>query len=152
MSWKIWTKVTFTLSWFEPNDVLTKLKVLFNLACLVGGCLDQCSHLAFIMGYIIATSRLVPELVLSSDTLNTHPGAADRKLPRACQGRVSAPAYATINCQGLAIALLFMTAHCHQPQAPGVSLKGHSFVGETHHVRKQLGAKKEEDNLNMPCD
>ncbi|KAF1729612.1 hypothetical protein CRV24_010150 [Beauveria bassiana] len=36
MSWKIWTKVTFTLSWFEPNDVLTKLKVLFNLACLVG--------------------------------------------------------------------------------------------------------------------
>ncbi|KAM3539135.1 hypothetical protein ARSEF1564_007961 [Beauveria bassiana] len=36
MSWKIWTKVTFTLSWFESNDVLTKLKVLFNLACLVG--------------------------------------------------------------------------------------------------------------------
>ncbi|KAM0741779.1 hypothetical protein ACQRIT_004636 [Beauveria bassiana] len=36
MSWKIWTKVTFTLGWFESNDVLTKLKVLFNLACLVG--------------------------------------------------------------------------------------------------------------------
>ncbi|KAM3490906.1 hypothetical protein MY3957_005816 [Beauveria namnaoensis] len=34
MSWKIWTKVTFTLGWFESNDVLTKLKVLFNLACL----------------------------------------------------------------------------------------------------------------------
>ncbi|KAM3479393.1 hypothetical protein MY8738_005476 [Beauveria namnaoensis] len=38
-----------------------------------------------LMGYIIATSRLVPELVLSSDMLNTHAGAADRKLPRACQ-------------------------------------------------------------------
>ncbi|KAM3539133.1 hypothetical protein ARSEF1564_007959 [Beauveria bassiana] len=37
------------------------------------------------MGYVIATSRLVPELVLSSDMLNTHPGAADRKLPRPCQ-------------------------------------------------------------------
>ncbi|KAM3451684.1 hypothetical protein MY3296_005096 [Beauveria thailandica] len=34
----------------------------------------------------------------------------------------------------------------------GVSLKGHSFVGETHHARKELGAKKEEDNANMPCD
>lgn len=36
MSWKIWTEVTYALSWFESDDVLTKVEVLFNLACLLG--------------------------------------------------------------------------------------------------------------------
>ncbi|KAM3454288.1 hypothetical protein NHJ6243_008934 [Beauveria neobassiana] len=44
MSWKIWTKVTFTLGWLESNDVLTKLKVLFNLACLVGSFNEDAAH------------------------------------------------------------------------------------------------------------
>ncbi|KAJ6787225.1 hypothetical protein PWT90_07860 [Aphanocladium album] len=36
MSWKIWTEITYALSWFESDDVLTKFEVLFNLACLLG--------------------------------------------------------------------------------------------------------------------
>ncbi len=36
MSWKIWTEITYALSWFESDDVLTKVEVLFNLACLLG--------------------------------------------------------------------------------------------------------------------
>ncbi|EGX93126.1 hypothetical protein CCM_04498 [Cordyceps militaris CM01] len=36
MSWKIWTEITYALSWFESDDVLTKFELLFNLACLLG--------------------------------------------------------------------------------------------------------------------
>lgn len=36
MSWKIWTEITYALSWFESDDVLTKCEVLFQLACLLG--------------------------------------------------------------------------------------------------------------------
>ncbi|KAM3560029.1 hypothetical protein MY1884_003141 [Beauveria asiatica] len=284
MSWKIWTKVTFTLSWFESDDVLTKLKVLFNLACLLGFTTNMISsfnqdaahntyvqlvafylatryatasnggynlnaflgkailgllqafffnciyfdidangiglhairrsavvmgvwtnaHLPFIMGYIIATSAL-SRLVLSSDMSSTHPEQlTENYRALAEQGFSTGVRY--FDCHGLALALLSMTAiavsHRHHsvgaprlakryrlanrvavavvifflPLAPGlkslylvsitlgliswvlilelwgVSLKGHSFVGETHHVRKELGAKKEEDNANMPCD
>ncbi|PMB64595.1 hypothetical protein BM221_009435 [Beauveria bassiana] len=96
------------------------------------------------MGYVIATSRLVPELVLSSDMLNTHPGAADRKLPRPCQKKQFSTGVRYFSLPRLGNCAAVHDGHCHQPQAPGVSLKGHSFVGETHHVREQLGAKKEE--------
>ncbi|PMB64596.1 hypothetical protein BM221_009436 [Beauveria bassiana] len=52
MSWKIWTKVTFTLSWFESNDVLTKLKVLFNLACL--HCVERTNaFVSLVLGYSV---------------------------------------------------------------------------------------------------
>ncbi|KAH7117339.1 bacterial low temperature requirement A protein-domain-containing protein [Dactylonectria macrodidyma] len=36
MSWKIWTDVTLVLSWFETDDVLTRLEILFEIACLLG--------------------------------------------------------------------------------------------------------------------
>ncbi|KPM35125.1 hypothetical protein AK830_g11441 [Neonectria ditissima] len=36
MSWKIWTDVILVLSWFETDDVLTRLEILFEIACLLG--------------------------------------------------------------------------------------------------------------------
>lgn len=36
MSWKIWTDVTLVLSWFETDDVLARLEILFEIACLLG--------------------------------------------------------------------------------------------------------------------
>ncbi|KAL7937419.1 bacterial low temperature requirement A domain-containing protein [Trichoderma chlorosporum] len=36
MTWKIWTSVTLTLSWFETDDVVTRLQVLFCISCLLG--------------------------------------------------------------------------------------------------------------------
>ncbi|KAF5678920.1 hypothetical protein FHETE_1029 [Fusarium heterosporum] len=36
MSWKIWADITLTLSWFETDDVLTRLEILFEIACLLG--------------------------------------------------------------------------------------------------------------------
>ncbi|KAM0440732.1 hypothetical protein ACHAPT_000033 [Fusarium lateritium] len=36
MSWKIWADVTLVLSWFETDDVLTRLEILFEIACLLG--------------------------------------------------------------------------------------------------------------------
>ena len=36
MSWKIWAEITAALSWFESDDVFTRLEVLFNIACLLG--------------------------------------------------------------------------------------------------------------------
>ncbi|KAM0265974.1 hypothetical protein ACHAPA_007333 [Fusarium lateritium] len=36
MSWKIWSDITLTLSWFETDDVLTRLEILFEIACLLG--------------------------------------------------------------------------------------------------------------------
>ncbi|OAA67835.1 Low temperature requirement A [Niveomyces insectorum RCEF 264] len=36
LSWKIWSDVTQLLSWFETNDVLQRVEVLFLFACLVG--------------------------------------------------------------------------------------------------------------------
>ncbi|KAJ4328260.1 hypothetical protein N0V84_001300 [Fusarium piperis] len=36
MSWKIWADVTLVLSWFETDDILTRLEILFEIACLLG--------------------------------------------------------------------------------------------------------------------
>ncbi|KAL2675025.1 hypothetical protein Neosp_011205 [[Neocosmospora] mangrovei] len=36
MSWKIWADVTLVLSWFETDDVKTRLEILFEIACLLG--------------------------------------------------------------------------------------------------------------------
>lgn len=36
MTWKIWTDITLTLSWFETDDVVTRLEVLFCISCLIG--------------------------------------------------------------------------------------------------------------------
>lgn len=36
MSWKIWADVTLVLSWFETDDVMTRLEILFEIACLLG--------------------------------------------------------------------------------------------------------------------
>lgn len=44
MSWKIWTDVTLVLSWFETDDVLTRLEILFEIACLLGY-VERCSVL-----------------------------------------------------------------------------------------------------------
>ncbi|KAM3427316.1 hypothetical protein NHJ13734_009025 [Beauveria thailandica] len=35
MSWKIWTDITMTVSWFQTDDVLTRMGVLFEIACLL---------------------------------------------------------------------------------------------------------------------
>lgn len=35
MSWKIWTDITMALSWFETDDVITRLEILFEIACLL---------------------------------------------------------------------------------------------------------------------
>ncbi|KAI5462282.1 bacterial low temperature requirement A protein-domain-containing protein [Mariannaea sp. PMI_226] len=36
MSWKLWADLTLTLSWFETNDVFTRVEILFEIACLLG--------------------------------------------------------------------------------------------------------------------
>ncbi|KAK5997012.1 hypothetical protein PT974_02361 [Cladobotryum mycophilum] len=36
MTWKIWTDITTTLSWFETDDVVTRMEILFAIACLLG--------------------------------------------------------------------------------------------------------------------
>ncbi|KAF4969373.1 hypothetical protein FZEAL_10233 [Fusarium zealandicum] len=36
MSWKIWADITLVMSWFETDDVLTRLEILFEIACLLG--------------------------------------------------------------------------------------------------------------------
>ncbi|KAK7403576.1 hypothetical protein QQX98_010669 [Neonectria punicea] len=36
MSWKIWSDVVLALSWFETDDVLTRLEILYVIACLLG--------------------------------------------------------------------------------------------------------------------
>ncbi|EGR52249.1 uncharacterized protein TRIREDRAFT_53747 [Trichoderma reesei QM6a] len=36
MTWKIWTDITLTLSWFETDDVVTRLEILFCMSCLIG--------------------------------------------------------------------------------------------------------------------
>ncbi|KAK3315319.1 bacterial low temperature requirement A protein-domain-containing protein [Apodospora peruviana] len=36
MSWQIWSGVTQLISWFETNDVLQRVQVLFLIACLLG--------------------------------------------------------------------------------------------------------------------
>lgn len=40
MSWKIWSDVTLCLSWFETDDVWTRLEVLFEIACLLACVLE----------------------------------------------------------------------------------------------------------------
>jgi len=36
MSWKIWSDVQQLVSWFETNDILQRLQILFLIACLLG--------------------------------------------------------------------------------------------------------------------
>lgn len=36
MSWKIWSDVTMLISWFETDDILQRLSVIFIMACLLG--------------------------------------------------------------------------------------------------------------------
>ncbi|KAK9798827.1 putative Low temperature requirement A [Seiridium cardinale] len=36
MSWKIWSDVQQTISWFETDDILQRAQVLFLVACLLG--------------------------------------------------------------------------------------------------------------------
>ncbi|KAM7208436.1 bacterial low temperature requirement A domain containing protein [Naviculisporaceae sp. PSN 640] len=36
MSWMIWSGTTQLISWFETNDVLQRVKILFLIACLLG--------------------------------------------------------------------------------------------------------------------
>jgi low temperature requirement protein LtrA len=36
MSWRIWGDMTVVISWFETDDLLQRLSVLFIMACLVG--------------------------------------------------------------------------------------------------------------------
>jgi hypothetical protein len=36
MSWKIWSDVQQSVSWFETNDVLQRVSILFVIACLLG--------------------------------------------------------------------------------------------------------------------
>ncbi|KAI9884875.1 MAG: tRNA-specific adenosine deaminase subunit tad3 [Watsoniomyces obsoletus] len=36
LSWKIWTDFTLFISWFETDDIIQRLSVLFSLACLFG--------------------------------------------------------------------------------------------------------------------
>lgn len=36
MSWKIWGDVQQGVSWFETNDVVQRIYVLFVIACLLG--------------------------------------------------------------------------------------------------------------------
>lgn len=35
MSWKIWSDITLCLSWFETDDVWTRVGILFEIACLM---------------------------------------------------------------------------------------------------------------------
>jgi low temperature requirement protein LtrA len=36
MSWKIWSDMALIVSWFETNDILQRISVLFIMACLLG--------------------------------------------------------------------------------------------------------------------
>jgi low temperature requirement protein LtrA len=36
MSWRIWSDIAVVISWFETDDILQRLSVLFIMACLVG--------------------------------------------------------------------------------------------------------------------
>ncbi|KAG0648108.1 hypothetical protein D0Z07_5884 [Hyphodiscus hymeniophilus] len=36
MSWKIWSDITVLISWFETDDILQRLSVVFIMACLLG--------------------------------------------------------------------------------------------------------------------
>lgn len=36
MSWKLWSDLTLTLSWFETDDIFSRFEMLFEIACLLG--------------------------------------------------------------------------------------------------------------------
>jgi len=36
MSWKIWSDVAMLVSWFETDDILQRVEILFLIACLLG--------------------------------------------------------------------------------------------------------------------
>ena len=75
MSWKIWSDVTILISWFETDDILQRLSVIFIMACLLGlttNMLDAFEatysqlvafYLAarlFMMGYCLVLAAVVP--------------------------------------------------------------------------------------------
>lgn len=39
MSWKIWSDLALLISWFETDDILQRISVLFIMACLLGSVL-----------------------------------------------------------------------------------------------------------------
>jgi hypothetical protein len=36
MSWRIWSDIAVVISWFEVDDILQRLSILFIMACLIG--------------------------------------------------------------------------------------------------------------------
>ena len=36
MSWKIWSDLALIISWFETDDIVQRVSVLFIMACLLG--------------------------------------------------------------------------------------------------------------------
>jgi hypothetical protein len=36
MSWKIWSDLALIISWFETDDIVQRLSVVFIMACLLG--------------------------------------------------------------------------------------------------------------------
>lgn len=36
MSWKIWSDLALIISWFETDDIIQRVSVLFIMACLLG--------------------------------------------------------------------------------------------------------------------
>lgn len=36
MSWRIWSDVQQVVSWFENDDILQRIEILFLIACLLG--------------------------------------------------------------------------------------------------------------------
>jgi low temperature requirement protein LtrA len=36
MSWRIWSDIAVVISWFEVDDILQRLSVVFVMACLIG--------------------------------------------------------------------------------------------------------------------
>lgn len=35
MSWKVWTDITMAVSWFQTDDLMTRMEILFEIACLL---------------------------------------------------------------------------------------------------------------------
>ncbi|KAK3353799.1 hypothetical protein B0T25DRAFT_221162 [Lasiosphaeria hispida] len=96
MSWKIWADVQQIISWFETNDIVQRLEILFLTACLLGqttnmlqvfnGEEDTFTQLVayylaarlFMAAYCALTAFLVPLVkgMMISQVLNVIAGAA----------------------------------------------------------------------------
>ncbi|XP_044715593.1 bacterial low temperature requirement A protein (LtrA) domain-containing protein [Hirsutella rhossiliensis] len=53
MSWKIWTDITSALNWFETDDLLTRLEILFAIACLLAFTTNMTNSFAEDKGYSV---------------------------------------------------------------------------------------------------